>query len=323
MLNNDLNTIISNSLIVNKELLTDKIKDIINQFKIVLNNNKNLIEETNKIDKKNNNGFILDFNIINNIFSNIEEENIYYRDVTLSKKDDDKIYGKELFDIGNVVIINDGNPYVIIEMIIKNIKAGNTIIFSNNGYMYGTNMLIITLFQSVLEQFNISKYFVQMYITDNYDILERFANIDLVVCIGDHNLQQLVLKKSKNKTIVSGYENFDLYIEDITHIEFINKILNLGLNIQIFIKSDIDINIENSIKVNDVDEAIAMINYNGNRYSSSIFTNNKDNASKFIKEVKSNIVTVNTSPTIERIIDIKQLDLMKEKIIIYPNIRNI
>ena len=40
---------------------------------------------------------------------------------------------------------------------------------------------------------------------------------------------------------------------------------------------------------------------------------------KFIKEVKSSIVVVNTSPTIERIIDIKQESLYKEKTIIYPN----
>ena len=31
------------------------------------------------------------------------------------------------------------------------------------------------------------------------------------------------------------------------------------------------------------------------------------------------MVTVNTSPTIERRMDIKQLDLCNEKIIVYPN----
>ena len=40
---------------------------------------------------------------------------------------------------------------------------------------------------------------------------------------------------------------------------------------------------------------------------------------KFIKEVKSKTVTVNTSPSIERIIDINQMDLVIEKNIIYPN----
>lgn len=63
---------------------------------------------------------------------------------------------------------------------------------------------------------------------------------------------------------------------------------------------------------------IAQINYNGSRHSSAIFTTSSENASKFIKEVKSKIVTVNTSPTIERIIDIEQKDLINEKTIIYP-----
>ena len=37
-----------------------------------------------------------------------------------------------------------------------------------------------------------------------------------------------------------------------------------------------------------------------------------------MREVNSKIITVNASPTIERIIDIKQSDLIIEKTIIYP-----
>ena len=85
-----------------------------------------------------------------------------------------------------------------------------------------------------------------------------------------------------------------------------------------YIRSDTKLDYSNAIIVNDIDEAIAQINYNGSRYSSAIFTNSSESASKFIKEVKSKMVTVNTSPTIERIIDIKQKDLVNEKTIIYP-----
>lgn len=321
MQDNNINTIISNALVVNKDILSKNIKPIINQIQKALESNKEAITQANKIDQKNGNGFMVDFSIINNIFSNLEKENILYGNVTLSQKDDDKklIYGKQIMDSGNVVVINDGNPYVIIEMTIRNILAGNTTIFSNNGYMFGSNKLLIQIIQSVLEQFNISKYLIQIFISENFDdILSNYANINLVVCIGDHNLQNLVLSKSKNKTIISGYENFDLYIEDTSHIDFLNKIVNTGLNIQIYINNETKIDHPNAILVNDVDEAIAQINYNGSKYSSSIFTTSTDNASKFIKEVNSKIVTINTSPTIERIIDIKQTDLVNEKTIIYP-----
>lgn len=321
MQDNNINTIISNALVVNKDILSKNIKPIINQIQKALESNKEAITQANKIDQKNGNGFMVDFSIINNIFSNLEKENILYGNVTLSQKDDEKkiIYGTQIMDSGNVVVINDGNPYIIIEMALRNIMAGNTTIFSNSGFMFGTNQLLIQIIQSVLEQFNISKYLIQIFISENFDdILSNYANINLVVCIGDHNLQNLVLSKSKNKTIISGYENFDLYIEDTSHIDFLNKIVNTGLNIQIYINNETKIDHPNAILVNDVDEAIAQINYNGSKYSSSIFTTSTDNASKFIKEVNSKIVTINTSPTIERIIDIKQTDLVNEKTIIYP-----
>lgn len=321
MQNNNINKIITNSLQVNKDILSKNIKAIIIQIKNALEINKEAIKAANSIDKKNNNGFILDFNVIKNIFSNLEKENLFYGDVTLSQKDEEKniLYGTQIMDIGNVVVITDGNPYTIIEMIVRNIMAGNTTIFSNNGFMFGTNQLLIQIIQSVLEQFNISKYLVQIYVSENFDeVLSNFANIDLVVCIGNHSFQNMILNKSKNRTIVSGYENFDLYIEDVSHIEFLNKIVNTGLNIQLYINSDTNLDHSSAIMVNDIDEAIAQINYNGSNYSSSIFTKSKENASKFIKEVKSKIVTINTSPTIERIIDIKQNDLINTKIIIYP-----
>ena len=321
MQDNNINKIISNALQVNKDILSKNIKPIINQIQKALESNKEAIEQANSIDKKNNNGFILDFNIIKNIFSNLEKENIFYGDVTLSQKDEEKkiVYGTQIMDYGNVVVITDGNPYTIIEMVVRNIMAGNTTIFSNNGFMFGTNQLLIQIIQSVLEQFNISKYLVQIYVSENFDeVLSNFANIDLVVCIGNHSLQNMILSKSKNKTIVSGYENFDLYIEDTSHIDFLNKIINTGLNIQLYINSNTKLDHSSAIIVNDVDEAIAQINYNGSKYSSAIFTTSVENASKFVKEVKSKIVTINTSPTIERIIDIKQTDLINEKTIIYP-----
>lgn len=196
---------------------------------------------------------------------------------------------------------------------------GNTTIFSNTGYMYGTNQLIIKLIQDTLEKLNISKYLLQLFITEEFnDILSNFANIDLVICIGNNTLQRLVLNKSKNKTLISGYENFDLYIEDTNHLDLLNSIINSNPNIQLYINKNTNIDYKNAILVDDLEEAIAQINYNGSKYSSAIFTTSKENASKFIKEVKSKTITINTSPTIERLIDIKQEDLVIIKNVIYP-----
>lgn len=317
----NINVMISNALKVDKTSLSKNIKDIIVQMRNALLNNKDAIEQANLIDTNNNNGFVIDFSIIDKIFSNLENEHIFYGDITLSQKDDFKkiVYGREIMDIGNVVVIDKGNPYTIIEMAIRNIMAGNTTIFSNNGFMFGTNQLLVQIMQSVLEQFNLSKYFIQMYVSEEFDeVLNNFANIDLIVCIGDHNLQQMIVSKAHNKVLLSGYENFDLYIENTTHLDFLNKIMNTGLNVQVYINGDTKIDCEGAIIVDDIDEAIAQINYNGGGFATAIFTDSNLNASKFIRNVKSHIVTVNTSPTVERILDIKQSNLVNEKIIIYP-----
>ena len=320
-MDNNIDKIIENILKVDINNLEKNIKMIIYNIKKSLNINKDLIEKTNKLDINNKNGFILDFNIINNIFSNIDKDNLYYKDVTLSKRDikENIIYGKEIMNIGNVIVINDKNPYILIEMIIRNIKAGNKLILANNAYMYLTNKLIVKLVQDILEEFNISRNLIQLYVTDNYDsLLSNYANIDLVICIGNANLQKLILNKSKNKTIISGYENFDLYIDDIKDIDFLNKIINSNLDISLYINSNLNIDYPTAILVNDCDEAIKQINYNGSKFSSSIFTNSSINASKFINQVNSKIITVNTSPSIERTLDITQKDLITYKTIIYP-----
>lgn len=321
MKENDINKIINNALLVDKKNLFDNIKPILKNIKISIKDNQDILLQANKIDTKNNNAFQLSFDIIDNIFKRVEKENIFYKDVTLLQKDDNKkiIYGKQIMDYGNVVIITDGNPYLSLEMILRNIIAGNTIILVNNGFMYGTNNLIVNIVQSILENYQISKNLIQLFITDDYkELLNNYANIDLVVCIGNHELQRLIIRESKNKVITSGYENFDLYIEDTKHLDFLNKIINTSLNVNLYINKDTNLDYDTAIIVSDIDEAIAQINYNGSRYSSAIFTSSNFNASKFIREVKSSIVTVNTSPTIERICDIKQLDLVYEKTIIYP-----
>jgi len=315
------NKIINNLLFVDKSNWSNKIKDVINYFKTVIENNHDLISQANQIDLDNNNGFKIDFDTINLIFNNVIKDNIWYGDIISFENDQKKklIYGKQIMDVGNILVINEGNTYVLIEMILRNIKAGNTLIFASSGYMYGTNNLIIELIQSVLEQLKMSKYAVQIYVTENYDdILNNYANLDLVVVVGDQMLQRLILNKSKNKVIISGYDNYELYVDDASNLDLIRKICNSGVNIQLYIKQGIDINYSNITIVDEIDEAIAKINYNGCRYNVGIFTSNTENAAKFIRDIKANMVTINASPTIERILDIKQKDLIKEKIIVYP-----
>ena len=145
---NKINEIVTNAILVdNCNITKSKIKDIISNIKIAILNNKDAIRIANEIDIDNNNGFEFDYDVINNIFNIIDKEDIYYGDVLLSQKDTKKkiIYGKQIMNIGTVALINEGNTYVLIEMILRNIIANNKLIINTRGYMYGTNNLIIEI----------------------------------------------------------------------------------------------------------------------------------------------------------------------------------
>ena len=320
MENNNIDKILLNANLVKKDFNSESLIRIVNTIKQNLLNLFPQILESNKIDLSHKNGFNLDLTEFTSILNHTNLDKVYGTVLESTKSEDKKIiYGKQVFDQGTVIIINDGNTYEIVELLLKNILAGNSTIFVNKGFLFGTNNFIIKIVQDILEQNNIDRNLVQLFITeDNNSVFKKYANIDLIIGIGDRRLQQEILELSKNKTIVTGYHNYDLYIEDKKDLDFINKLLKTTSNLQLYIKEGIGIDQKNALIVSDIDEAIAQINFSGSKYSASIITNDEVSASKFVTEVKSSYVTVNTSPTIEKVLDIKDEELIKVKIIINP-----
>ena len=215
--------------------------------------------------------------------------------------------------------IFDGNTYTLLELLLRNLLVNNSNIFVYNNYMYGTNTYIIEIIKEVLKRNNMNPNMVNQYINDDYNkLLSNSTSIDLVICIGSKELQSNVLEYSKINTITSGYSYFEIYIDNLDHIDLLEQIKHSNPNVTLYAKEELGILNPDVITVVDEDEAISLINNTGSRYSTSIFTNSSEIASKFLQEIKSKQVLVNTSPMIEPILDIKQNSLYNEKTIIYP-----
>lgn len=297
------------------------IRLLIKEYQNKINESFNILLEANKVDIKNENGFTPNLNTINNIFNLVLNEKYSYGDTTLSTRNNELniTYGKLISNIGTVCTIFDGNTYTLLEMILRNLLVNNSTILSYSGYMYGTNTYLIELLKEILSKNNLDANLVNQYITEDYkQILSNYTSINLVICIGPKELQNIVLDLSKNKTLVSGYENFEIYIDSLEYIELLETIMSQDYKITLYAKESLGILNEDIYIVSDEEEAISMINNTGSNYSTSIFTDNPAIASKFLQEVKSKQVLVNTSPTIEHFLDIKQSDLYVEKTIIYP-----
>ena len=296
-------------------------KDVVKSFRKIINDSFKTLVKANELDIKNNNGFKLSLDIINKIIDRALGEDYQFGDVLVSMESEDEnfIYGKQVMCTGNVLLISDGNTYGVIDMIVKNILVNNALFLVSEGFMHASNSCVIKLFKKVLRQYRISEYQIESIVSDNLEvILSNFTSFDLVVCLGNKNLQLSTFKYAKNRVLVSGYEYYDLYIETTDYNDFIKKIIDSGVNVTIYVKNGLEGNFLDEIVVSDIEEAIAQINFSGARYSSSIFTSSNASAVKFLREVKSNHVLINTSPTIERIFDISVRDLSNIKTMVYP-----
>lgn len=314
--------IINNAIIANRNNKYNYEKELVSNFARAIRENIKLFESTNEIDLNNNNGFRLDNNLIDKILKKYENtEPLIKSKDKISLMDNQLLNSKLYTKLGVVLVMFDGNTYTMLEMILLGLLTHNTMIFAYNGYMGGTNGLLINMVQTILEKGNLKKEMFQHSVTlRSNEFFDNFKSINKTVIIGNNEFINKYLKECTTETIVSGYQNYDIYIDSLKDIEFIKKILMKKLSVNIYINSNLKIKAENAIFVEDIDEAITYINYNSSKYCSSIFTENNDNASKFIDNINSKYVMVNTSPTIEQSLDISQEDLLKEKNIMIPNI---
>ena len=295
-------------------------KDLVKSFIDAIRLNNDLFLNTNVIDMQNNNGFRIEVEAINRIldkYTNVES----IIDKTDDTKLSDNLLSSNVYEkLGVLYVIFDGNTYTMLEMMILGLLTHNVIIFASDGYMGGSNSLLISIAESFFKKQKLDTNIFQQSLTIRAkEFFTNFKSIDKTVIIGDNEFVDKYLKECTTEVVVARNNVYDLYVEDLTHLDLLKEIVGLGLNVNAYVKEGL-IDYEDAIYVADIDEAITNINYNGGKYSSSIFTNDSENAGLFIRDVKSKHVFVNTSPTIERGLDIKQEDLLREKSILLPNI---
>lgn len=305
----------------NMDANVDGRKVVQNIFEL-LDENKESIEKANKIDVKNNNGFKINFDMfqkLNNEINTIDD--VYRKVISMNQNENNYLEGKQTDNLGTICLVYAGNTYCLLELVLKAILTHNSIIItSESDYMKATNELIVILIQRILEAYNIDKNLVQILYTSRIEeLLSNSTSINKVCAIGNKSFQDRIRKTSKVEVISKGYNYFDLYIEDLTNLTFIKKIVKEEENIDIYVKSGLEVPFDDYIEVEDIDEAIAQINFNTSGYGSSIFTDDNQNASVFLREVKADNVSVNSSPLIENIVDVDINLLLSRKNMFYPN----
>ena len=155
-------------------------RSVVKMFQDALLDNFDLIMEANKIDLANNNGFLVQKDEIIKIF-NMDMSNYFGKVV------EENGNRKQIKDVGNILILFDGNPYVLIELIIKGILFNNSILFIYNGFMFGVNNLIVNFIKDILLKYGLSSNQVSIYLCEEEKSIQDYmSNFDLVIVKGEN-----------------------------------------------------------------------------------------------------------------------------------------
>lgn len=303
-----------------KEEMSGKIVD---DFFKIIKNNSNEILKICEIEEKNNN-IVED---VSKVLENLRIKTKRKYELEQRKREDGFIVAKYKESIGVIGVIFEGNPYATVNLALEAILSKNAIIFCTNNKMYALTNLIILYLKQALKQNGYNEELVQ--VINSTDYLEMYNHNNIlrkIIVVGDKDLQDKVICNSKIQVTVSGYGNYDLYIENLLDIELIRKILNIkNAKFNVYIHKNIlekftqEFDIDDYTEVENVEECIRDININSAGFGSSIFTNNGENANKFLKLIRSKNVFVNASPNLEGKLDISINDMLYTKQIMYKN----
>ncbi|HOJ78778.1 MAG TPA: aldehyde dehydrogenase family protein [Bacillota bacterium] len=255
---------------------------------------------------------------IRNEFEKIAERSREYKKTIESfKTEDGFIYGTQQESIGVFGVIYEGDPYITAGLVARAIATHNAMILCTNKNIT-TNGLIIELTKKVLSANKCPADLVQIVFEGETELCQNSLRINRVLVIGDREKQQEVIEKARVEVMTSGYDHYEIYIEDEVDRELISKIIKSKAKIKILVNEDLKQNYEGLETVDDIDHAIAEINRSGSGFSASIITKDRKNAVKFMTEVKAKTVSVNASPMIHGGFDINFEDLMLKKNVFYP-----
>ncbi len=189
-------------------------------------------------------------------------------------------------------------------MILKGLKTHNKIILCDKNNLE-INKVIVNMVKEIIIKNN---YYTDVInITNNYDDIYSLQEmIDKIIYIGNKCDYIEFRKRLYINTEYNGYGYIALFYDDDEKERIVQ-------NIQLYCLSNFfDIDVFH----NNIDNAIAHINYLANNETTVIFSKNKENLIKFMLDIKSDKIYINKSPLADYKFYISDESLIRKKQII-------
>lgn len=142
--------------------------------------------------------------------------------------------GQKRVPFGVIGIIYESRPNVTADAFALCLKSGNAVIFRGGKEALNTNILLVGLFQAVLEKLGHNKHMAQLIEdTDRRTAMEMMRlneYIDLLIPRGGAGLIRAVTENSTVPVIATGVGNCHLYVDSLADFPMALKILLNGKN---------------------------------------------------------------------------------------------
>lgn len=208
--------------------------------------------------------------------------------------------------IGNIGVCYKGTSDIVLYLALKALKTNNNIIFFEESDIHETSKIIIDIVNEECIKCNYNVCIkIEKYnkVTDFIDDTEDF-NMFIFINDVQKYLDFSARNKSDMKILCSGYGSMDLFLDDKnlkdTLLEIDNYVYNNNIELELY-------------KDENVEEVVKNINIGKHNYCAIIFTQNKDDAYYFIKNVKAEKIFVNKNPINEYKFELEDKDLIKSK----------
>lgn len=246
----------------------DKINSFLDRLKELMQNNKELISEANKIDLLHNKKQIkLDE------FENIIE---CYKKTEILPENERK----------RKIVFYKGDPYLTLHICLQAFIQNTKVMLFNQSFMKAVNSVILEIFNKALDEFEIRN----LIDTFNEFSLKHYQEIkkyyDKTIVIGDTCIYQL-LEKDSNNIQFYPYNNIAVYCEE-------ERLKQLEEAIFIYANEN---QYEIEVFENDnIDNVIEMINKDKFKSIAILITQSDESREKFFTEIKNKEIFVNENP---------------------------
>lgn len=180
-----------------------------------------------------------------------------------------------------------GNPYITINLLIQSLYCKKAIILAIEDEMLGTNKLLVTLFNNILEKHKISPIVKLFNMVSGKEIISVQKELKEIICIGNsqayYELKNIGIKKIK----YIPFRNMVIFSEDDKYLELQHKLYEYAITNGIDTEVYEDMSILDFIKCIRMDETLERV---------VVFTENSDSI-KILKENLKNIkLYINKNP---------------------------